>query len=83
MIKIRRYAFPDLSHSGKTLFPADTLRQGVDGIFDTLKTTVFLLVAIQVFQTSDHWNSLISMALDGGMLAALLLLPLFLPKYRF
>ncbi len=74
--------FRELSQSEKILLPVDTLRQGVDGIFDTLKNTVFLLVAIQFYHAGDHWNSLISAAVAGGMLAAIFLTP-FLEKRFF
>ncbi|MDC7222295.1 MAG: MFS transporter [Spirochaetales bacterium] len=68
-----------LTESEKRLLPVDTLRQGVDGIFDTLRNTVFLLVAIQYFHSSDRLNSLISISLALGMLAGLFLTP-FLEK---
>ncbi|MDC7220899.1 MAG: MFS transporter [Spirochaetales bacterium] len=70
---------PRLTEGEKQLLPADTLRQGVDGIIDTLRNSVFLLVALQYFQLSDRWNSLISISLALGMLTGLFLTP-FLEK---
>jgi hypothetical protein len=74
--------FRHLTESEKDLLPVDSLRQGVDGIFDTLRTTVFLLVAIQFFHAPDHWNSLISISLAVGMLGGLFITPFLETRFH-
>lgn len=64
-----------LNESERQLFGVDTFRQGTDGVFNTLKETVFLLVAIQYFAMPDSLNSLISISGALGMLAGLYLIP--------
>jgi predicted MFS family arabinose efflux permease len=64
-----------LNEKERLLFPVDTFRQGSDGIFDTLKNTLFLLVAIQFFAMPDSLSSLISIAPALGMLAGLFVIP--------
>jgi|GEM_PF-972633 len=57
-------------HERKTFF-LDTLRSGVDGIEVTLAPSVFLLIAIQFFQVSDIWKSIISSATFIGLIFSL------------
>jgi len=71
-----------LNDSERTLFALDTVRQGADGFVDTLRNSVFLLVAIQFFQSPDRWNTAISTAPAAGMLAGLFITPFLESRFR-
>jgi len=66
-----------LSPDEKNTFFLDTFRSGVDGISQTLTSSVFLLVAIQHFQVNDFWKSLISASIHFGMILSLFTSVLF------
>jgi len=59
----------------KTLF-SDSMRQAVDGTIETLKVSIFLLVAINLFDAQDWQSSLISQSFFIGMLLSLFFTPL-------
>lgn len=65
----------------KTLF-SDSLRQGVDGTLDTLRNSVFLLVALKLFHAADWESSLISQAPFIGMLLSLFFTPFLENRFK-
>ncbi len=60
-----------VSEIEKRTFFLDTIRSGVDGIEITLGPSVFLLIAIQFFNVSDFWNSIISSSIFIGLMLSL------------
>ncbi len=63
----------------RRVFLRDTFRKGVDGLIESFKETVFLLVAIQLFQVSDLLKSTITSSYALGLVCTILL-PYFLQK---
>ena len=61
-------------------FFLDTFRSGVDGVVIILAPSVFLLIAMQYFQVSDSWKSVISSATFIGLICSLFTSSLFATK---
>ncbi len=71
---------PSLNPIERRVWTRDTARQGVDGLFESLKETVFLLVAIQFFGVSDFLKGTIGAAGALGMFFAFFL-PALMKKF--
>lgn len=74
--------FMGLLEQEKKTLVRDSLRQAVDGLLESLRNTVFLLVAINVFSAPDWQSSLISQSHFIGLLLSFVITPALEKKSR-